>query len=167
MKRILAVSILTALVLAFAGIASADSRTANLQVTATVIGYCTVSTTAVDFGAITGESTALATGDVTVNCPLNTVYNVTLDAGQHSSEGFRMISGGGSGVSYNLYKDGSRTSEWGDNGYGNTYMAGTSLPDAGTGSDQSHPVYGAIWGGFGGPAAGTVLTDTVLVTVYY
>ncbi|HMK50497.1 MAG TPA: spore coat U domain-containing protein [Thermodesulfovibrionales bacterium] len=167
MRRSLVLLSLIVFVLAFAGISSADSRTANLQVTATVIGYCTVATTAVDFGSITGESTALATGDVTVNCPLNTVYNITLDAGQHSSEGFRMISGGGSGVSYNLYKDGSRSAEWGDNGYSGTYAAGTSLADMGTGSDQSHPVYGAIWGGFGGPAAGTVLTDTVLVTVYY
>ncbi|HMK50499.1 MAG TPA: spore coat U domain-containing protein [Thermodesulfovibrionales bacterium] len=166
MKREFFVLGLTIIVFVCAGIAGADQRTSNLQVSANVVSYCTVSTSAVDFGSVTGESTTLANGDVTVNCPLETTYHIALDWGRNSYGMSRIAAGGGHNVDYWLFKDGSHSVQWGDSDYGNTYTYGSSLADTGNGSDQSHPVYGML-DVFSGLPTGTTLGDTVTATVYY
>ncbi|HMK50496.1 MAG TPA: spore coat U domain-containing protein [Thermodesulfovibrionales bacterium] len=171
MKKILSIALLSGFVLAFAGIASADSKTANLQVNATVIASCTVSTSAIDFGSIPAENVVhYATGSVTVNCPLNTSYHVTLGGGLHSvnPNAYReMHDGTGTyAAAYRLFK-GNWVDDWGDNDYDNTYTMAPSLSGTGTGSDQVLPVWAMNFSGTDGIPAGTVLSDTVIATIYY
>ena len=91
---------------------AAGSANANLAVSATVSANCTISTSAVAFGAydpvVTNASTALtATGGVAIACTKGSAPNITLDLGQHSSSGnrFMLISGGGTDtLGYQLYQ---------------------------------------------------------------
>jgi spore coat protein U-like protein len=133
------------LVLFFAVVANAGSKTANLRVTATVANYCTVSATPVSTGTVTsaGEITANAKGHIIVNCPLNQSYHVALDAGQQI---------GGASQS--------------DSDYANIFPEGSSLVATGTGSDRDHRVYGSL-SGFSDIPAGTVLHDIVTVSIHY
>jgi hypothetical protein len=130
---------LAVLVLLFAGVANAGSRTANLRVTATVANYCTVSANPVS----AGEIIANAKGHIIVNCPLDQSYHIALDAGQQNG-----------GASKN------------SSDYANTFPEGSSLVAAETGSDLYHRVYGPLSGGSDVPA-GTVLNGIVTVSIHY
>jgi spore coat protein U-like protein len=172
MKRILLITGFMAMSLSFAGISSAATATGNLQVTATVASVCSVSTTAVNFGAVTGDQVTYANGDITVTCPPNTAYNIALDAGQASdiqgrhlsySDGQQQII---SGPLYYLAKDSNLELIWGDSDFANTYSLGSSLSDTGSGSAQIHTVYGYLIN-FSGIPAETVMSDMVVVTVHY
>jgi spore coat protein U-like protein len=165
MKRSLFVLGMAVTLFVFAGMASADSKTANMEVNATIIATCTVSTSDVNFGNVTGEDITNSPGNITVNCPLNMPYNIAMGAGQHLA-GERYVSDGTYSVLYRLMKDDYLGPQWGDSDYDNTYMWGTSLSDTGTGSSQDHTVYGRLMD-FGGIPAGTTMSDTVTVTVYY
>jgi spore coat protein U-like protein len=160
-----------AIILTFAGIASAGSATATLQVTGTVVGICTVSTTAVNFGNVTGQSTAYSNGTIAVNCLNGIQWVVTLDKGQNYTSS-RQIRASGTPyeTGYFLYMMPNYTDQWGDNctgdGGADTYPAGACLHGAGTGTPEMLTVYGAA-DAFTGIPVGTVMTDTVNVTVLY
>jgi spore coat protein U-like protein len=173
MKRILLITGLLAVSLVFTGVAAAATATGYLQVTATVGSVCNVSTTAVNFGSVTGAATA--DGDVTVNCPPDTPYNIALDAGQnfdgqiarHVAYPDQQQQGMIVGPAYYLYKDSvANGTPWGDSDFDNTYPSGSSLSDTGSGNPQAHPVYGSL-DNFSGIPAFTVMSDTVVVTVHY
>ncbi len=165
MKRILSAVSVMLWSLAFTGISTATTATGNLQVTATVGSICSVSTTAVDFGIITGIGNG--TGDVTVNCPVSTLYSIALDYGLHYDPNTlrRYLANGQDLLRYRLFQPDNQT-QWGDSDYANTYPEGSSFADTGSGSDQLHTVYGQTTTPTGIPA-GTVLADTVTVTVHY
>jgi spore coat protein U-like protein len=90
----------------------AASATSNLSVTASVTANCTISTTAVAFGAydpvVTNASTALnGNGSVTIACTKGSAPAITLDLGANASGAQRnmLITGGGSDVlAYQLYQ---------------------------------------------------------------
>lgn len=175
MKRNLFVMSLLAMSLVFTGISFGATATGTLQVTATVGSVCNVSTTAVNFGTIAGDQVAYANGDVTVTCPLTTLYNIALDAGQnfdgqigrHVAYVDQQLQQVINGPAYNLFKDSAPNGiEWGDSDYDNTYSSGSSLADTGDGSPQAHTVYGSLET-FSGIPADTVMSDTVTVTVHY
>lgn len=159
--------LLCALLLLSASTAHAADATANLSVTASVLGACVVVTLPVAFGlydptAVT-DNTA-GTGTVTVTCTLGTPYTVSLDAGANpSTPGVvttrRMLANTSDYLSYQLYKEVGRTSVWGN-----------TDPDwldsqTGTGLPQLLSVYGTIPKNQNA-AVGTYL-DTVVVTVAY
>jgi spore coat protein U-like protein len=175
MKKISLIAGLMVWSLVFAGVSFAATASGSLQVMATVASVCSVSTTAVNFGAVTAGQSAYAAsadGDITVTCPSGTAYQIALDAGQHS--------GGSGGLRYLAYTDGQQTTngphymlthdgglEWGDSGYGDTYPYAPPLEDTGNGTGQPHTVTGYLDTiGLGIPA-GTVMSDTVTVTIYY
>ncbi len=164
MKKRLSALIAVMFAVLFARIGYAGSATGQLQVSATVVAACTVSTTAVNFGNVTGQSGVDATGDVTVNCPANLAYNIALDAGQHLNSVARYVASGSYSASY--FINSPAGGFWGDSGYGNTFTMGTPLGDMGTGSNQPHTV-NAHLSNFSGIPAGTVLSDTITVTVIY
>jgi len=149
---------------ALGGIADAATVTGTLPVSVNVFVTCTVTTSPVNFGSVTGESSAVTAGSVVVNCPIDIPYFITLDAGQHYSGGYRRIVSGAYSAAYELRKP--DLALWGDSDYANTYPAGGSLPDTGTGVNQSHVVNATLFP-FTGIPAETVLIDTVTVTVYY
>lgn len=118
-----------------------------------------------NFGSVTGLAPINSSGNIIVSCPSGQVYNIALDAGLHYSIGYRHVVLEGYEASYVLRKPDNVTA-WGDSNYENTYLGGSSLQDTGNDSDQSHTVYATL-SSFSGIPAGTVLNDTVTVTVYY
>jgi len=152
-------------ILVFSVMSNAATETGQLQVSATVVAACTVSTTAVNFGNVTGVNTEYSTGDVTVNCANGLPYHIALDAGLNYASPYRKLAGSGYFADYRLGKVGT-ADQWGDSDYANTYPGGASLADTGDGTNQAHPVR-AWLDPFSGIPAETVLTDTVTVTVHY
>lgn len=159
--------LICALLLLSASTAHAADATANLSVTASVLGACVVVTLPVAFGlydptAVT-DNTA-GTGTVTVTCTLGTPYTVSLDAGANESTTGdvttrRMLANTSDFLSYQLYKEVGRTNVWGDT------VTNKLDGQTGTGLPQLLSVYGTIPKNQNA-AVGTYL-DTVLVTVTY
>jgi spore coat protein U-like protein len=167
MKKLIISLFIMALGVTFAGAAHGATKTATLDVSVNVVPVCTVSTTAVDFGDYDGSIDVFANGDVTVNCPIDVSYNIALDAGQNAAVG-RAVSDGVNGIGYELHQDSNLAFPWGDSDFASTYTSGPSLFDTGDGSDQPHPVYGAMLAfppGFTTPTG--AYTDVVTVTVHY
>ncbi len=167
MKKIILVLGVLIFSLVFSATTYAGTVTGQLQVSATVVTACTVSTTAVNFGNVTGVSDYVnATADVTVNCSNGLSYHIALDAGTHYPGGYyRNVAGSGYQADYEILKP-SENVYWGDAEYARTYLWGSVIADTGNGSDQAHTAR-AYLHPFSGIPAGTVLTDTVTVTVHY
>jgi len=149
---------------------AANTAQANLSVTASVTANCTISTTAVAFGAydpITANaSTALdGTGSVSVTCTSGASAKVTLDQGANADTGStdtvparRLTDGSSHYLSYTLYQDSGRTTAWGN-------TAATGVASTGTGSAVSLSVYGSVSSGQNVPAGS--YADTVVATVTF
>ncbi len=76
--------------------ATAAVEEGTLNVTATVIAQCTVSTTAVAFGEISPTQAASATGSISISCDdNNTLVSIVLDGGNNENAGARRINDGG------------------------------------------------------------------------
>jgi spore coat protein U-like protein len=163
MKKLSIVALAMALTLAMACMSFGATATGILNVSATVVATCSVSTTAVNFGNYQGAD-LYSTGDVAVTCSQGTPYNIALDAGQNF-DGSRKIGNGVDAIPYALCQYGPCVGQWGDASYGDTYSAGYSLADTGNGASQSHTVYGWLLGT--GPVSPGNYTDVVNVTVYY
>ncbi len=132
------------------------------NVSANVLGTCTVSATDLNFGT-TGILSANqdATNAISVTCSNLTPYTIGLDDGLNgigSPTARRMVNGGAS-ITYAIYQNAARTSPWGDTTGTNT-ISGT-----GTGSPQTYTTYGRVPAQTTPPAA--TYTDTVVVTVTY
>lgn len=139
---------------------------------ATALGLnCTVSATGVAFGNYnpTNSSTTDATGNVHVFCTVLIISvaaqtNISLSTGGSGSYAPRKMSSGAELLSYNLYKEATHTTVWGD-GTGGTgiWTDNTLILVLGTSID--HTIYGSIPAGQY-VAAGNY-TDTITVTVEY
>jgi spore coat protein U-like protein len=146
-----------------AGAASATTATGTIGESITIVATCTVgASTDVAFGS-QGllNSPVNTTGALSVQCTNTTPYNVGLDPGGAAGATVttRQMSGGGATVNYALYRDSSRTLNWGET-VGTDTLAGT-----GNGAAQSLTVYAQV------PSQTTpaprAYTDTVNVTVTY
>ena len=150
--------------------ADAATSTANLNVTATVGANCSISTTALAFGAYDPIGTHSAaplngTGSVVVTCTNGASSTLTLGQGSHANTGssdaapLRRLQDSGSNVlTYSLYQDSGRNTVW-----GNTALTGVS--HTGTGSATSVTVYGQIAAGQNVPAGN--YSDVVVATVTF
>lgn len=153
-----------AIAVSLAAPALAATATTQFQVTLTLQAECKL-TSASDlaFGTSGVIQTALtATSAIGVQCTNTTPYNVGLSAGSGSGASTttrKMTSGAGATVNYQLFRDTSRTQNWGNTVNTDT-MAGT-----GNGAVQTLTVYGLVPAQTT-PAAGNY-TDTVQVTVTY
>ncbi len=126
----------------------AGAAAENLDVTATVVANCTISTAAVGFGdydsIVTNKSAPLdATGTVTVTCTNGSAVTVTLDQGESADAGStdaapdrRMVSGLNF-LDYALFSDAGRTAVWGA-------TAETDVGHTGTGAAANLTVYGRV-----------------------
>jgi spore coat protein U-like protein len=138
---------------------------------ATALGLnCTASATGVDFGNYnpTNSSPTDATGNVHVFCTVLLVSvlaqtNISLSTGG-GTYADRKMSSGAELLSYNLYKEATHTTVWGD-GTGGTgiWTDNTLILVLGTSID--HTIYGSIPAGQY-VAAGSY-SDTITVTVEY
>ena len=165
MKRtVLSLIVLTALVVSAPAFAA--TATANLSVTATVGAVCTITTTAVAFGAYdpvsANRSTDLAgTGAVNVACTKGASATIDLGNGSNFASGTRKMSNGTDTLSYALYKNTLRTQVWGTGLAGGTTAAYTAADYNVT----AITVYGTV------PQAQNVsvgsYSDTVVATITY
>jgi spore coat protein U-like protein len=132
----------------------------SFSVDATVTPMCKVDTDAVNFGTQgTLQVNIDATGAVLVTCTPETGYSIRLDGGEAAAAPTaRLMSRGERTITYGLYRDSERSLPWGDTG-------GTTAAGTGTGSTQSHTVFGRV-GPQATPPPGNY-TDTVIVVVDY
>ena len=130
------------------------------NVTATVTSQCSVSASTLDFGTV---GLLLANTDntstLTVQCASGVAYQVGLDNGQHATGNTRRLQGPGGLISYELYRNTTRTQRWG------TTLNTDTVTGTGNGSNQGLTVFSRV------PnqtttSAGTY-NDTITVTVTY
>ncbi|GAA6203154.1 spore coat protein U domain-containing protein [Aquicoccus sp. SU-CL01552] len=142
--------------------AQAAVEEGTLNVTATVIAQCTVTTSAVAFGEISPTQAASATGSISISCDDdNTLSSVILDGGSYESGGTRQMSDGGTEyIPYTLAVGGSPVAVNGD--------IGSSFTLAGTGPySDSVDIDGAI-GSVAAPGRELgSYSDSITVTVTY
>jgi spore coat protein U-like protein len=141
----------------------AATATTTVAVSATVSNTCTITATALAFGAYTG---AQLDGSTTFspNCTTGAAWTVDADRGLNftgaSGSYQRRLVNGAAFLSYNLYTDTGRTTN-----FGTTTAAGATIPGTGTGAAQSTTFYARI------PAQTGTLTgtysDTVTLTVTF
>jgi len=142
---------------------ASTSITANLGVSLSITATCTVNGGTVAFGT-TGLLTAILDGNgtFTVTCTNTTPYTVGLNQGLNgASVTARLMHSPttSANVSYALYSDVLRTSNWGN-------TSGSWVSGTGTGSAQTLTVYGLIPIQTT-PAPATDYADTVTITVTY
>jgi spore coat protein U-like protein len=136
--------VLTLVVMAVVTPASlrAQSASAQVKVTTTVVKRCTVTSTDVAFGSydpVAANSTAPldGTGSLVVTCTRGTPATIGIDAGTNGSR--RMTNGTASFLTYELYKDTGRTQVWGDTG-----AAAATVPPAPSIAPRTITVYGRV-----------------------
>lgn len=134
---------------------------------------CTVSTTAVAFGAYAPLSGApgSAVGNVSMRCTttlgLALTYSIKLGKGNNSASFTpRQMASGSKRLDYNLYTSAAYTSIWGDNTSGTSQITGNITLNLLTATTRNHTVYGRI------PASQNLAppgayNDAVVVTVTY
>jgi spore coat protein U-like protein len=129
-------------------------------VNATVTSQCAVSASTLDFGAV-GLLLANTDGTstVTVQCASGAAYQVGLDNGQHATGTTRRMQGPGGLVTYELYRNTTRTQRWGST------LNTDTVSGSGNGTNQTLTVYGRVPNQTT-PSAGTY-NDTITVTVTY
>lgn len=138
--------------------ASAASGTASFNVSVQVLAACSISASNMNFGGITTGTTNItdATSSLTVNCPNGTPYTIGLSNGANYSSTRRMA-WGASHISYQLYVDNARTSEW---------TTSSALTGTGNGADQTFTVFGRIQAGQAISYTGSY-SDTIVATITY
>ncbi|MGH7728411.1 MAG: spore coat protein U domain-containing protein [Vulcanimicrobiaceae bacterium] len=179
--RLLAALIAASGCAALAAPAWAGSNSANLQIAASVISDCAITTSNVNFGnydpAVTNATTALtASGAVTITCTPGSSPVIALGPGLNAVSGQRNMKTGTSTLSYNLYQPPNTTpgsactytspTAWGD-GLADTGSAPTFTPTSPTSlAPRTYNVCGSI------PAAQAAAisasyADTVVATVTF
>ena len=145
----------------------AGTATSNLTVSATVPGVCTITTSAVSFGAVAQVPVITAgQGSVTVTCAAGSAWTVTLNSGQEPFGGGRAMRAGGIPVVYyELYKDAGFTQVWGDSGFAATYPNGSGVAGVGSGAAQVTTVFGQAQSAASAPPGN--YTDIVVATVNF
>lgn len=141
----------------------AATATDTFTVSATVGDACVISAADLAFGTIdvTNGQNEDASSDLTVTCTSGAAYQIGLSAGGSGDVSSRTMSDGDTGtLNYALYTDAGRTTNWGDT------VDVDTVSDTGSGSAQTHTVYGRIPSGQTTVASGAY-TDTITATVTY
>ena len=149
------------------GGAYSATATEDFTVSITIVATCDVVTSnPLNFGNSIGllNSNIDATATFSVQCTNGTPYEIELNAGSNAATPLdtttRRMENGGVYVSYNLYQNSGRTTQWGTQAEGAESTGGT-----GNGSAQSYTVYGRV------PAQTTpapgVYDDVIQIAVQY
>lgn len=138
-----------------------------------IVCTCNVSATPVAFGSFNplNGTTHDATGNVAFACGgvagLVIPYTVTLSQGHSNNYAMRRMTNGGNRLTYNLYRDSTRQTIWGNGTGGSATVAGNILLDLlGLSPPTNLPVYGRILPGQITAVPG-IYADTITVTVTY
>lgn len=99
---------------------------------------CSLSTNGVNFGSydVFSYVNSDGAGSVSVSCDAAASYLITLSSG-NGSYASRWMASGAHQLAYNLYRDASRSTIWGDG-------TGDSAVVSGSGTGATHTVYGRI-----------------------
>lgn len=143
---------------------AAGSASASLSVSASVSNNCTISTSALDFGAydpiVTHDTTDLdGTGGVTITCTKGATTTIDLGLGSHASGTQRRLNTGSNYLNYEMYQDAGRITVWG------TGADTLTPPAAPSKAPRSYTVYGRVSAGQDVEAGS--YTDTVTATVNF
>lgn len=156
------IAIPAVLVGALSSQANAATAVGNFQVQINIQAACVVSSaTNLNFGNVGVLAANIdATSTITVQCTNTTPYTIGLDQGVHGATvTTRQMSGTGGLINYSLFRDASRTLNWG------TTIGTDTVAAIGNGAGQAFTVYGRV------PAQTTpspaLYTDTITVTVTY
>lgn len=141
----------------------AGSTTANMTVSANVVQDCTITANGLSFPDYSGAADVTAESTLELNCSPTLPYTIDLDQGDNygtSTAGNRGLNAGVYGVNlkYQLYKDAAHQTIW-----GTFFSGGESFSATGSGTAQTHTVYGLVLAGQY-PDAGAY-TDSITVTV--
>jgi spore coat protein U-like protein len=100
---------------------------------------CTITVTSVAFGVydVFAVADKLSTGTVDIRCTPKTTFTVTLSKGSGATFAARNMTSGANLLPYNLYKDASRVTIWGDG------TAGTGTNGAND-NRATYTIYGRI-----------------------
>lgn len=159
--RICCVAAAVAIAVAGMPVAAQANGTAGVNTSAAVLATCTIVGSAIAFGNYTSAQVD-QTGSIAVVCTNGISYSVGLDAGAGTgaTTAVRKLTGSQGGtLSYALYQNAARTSNWGST-IGTDTQSGN-----GNGVVQNLTVYGRILSGQT-PQTG-VYTDTVTITLTY
>jgi len=144
----------------FATGAAAQTKTGQFAVRASVNADCQVTTRDLDFGVYASGANSTATTTLDVKCSPGSAVTVSLDGGGSGNPAARVMSGPGTGLAYQLYKDSARQQAINTNG-----MAFQLTGAANTGATVTYTLYGQI--NSGQTVASGNYTDTVRVTIQY
>ena len=154
---------LTAVVMAVPAFAA--TRNADLNVSADVVGNCTITTNPIAFGNYDPIGTEATTdldntGSVVVTCTRGAGVSIDLGLGDNASGAQRRMKNGVANfLNYELYKDNGRTSVWG------TAANGLAIAPAPSIAARTYTVYGRVPAGQDIPAG--AYTDKVVATINY
>ena len=159
-KTLHTLSFAACLVLATSLHAATDS--APLTVSAEVVSNCVIATSNLAFGqydplAANANQELNASANVTMLCTRSTSAAVSLDGGRNSIGTSRTLAGSSQHVSYQLFRDASRTQEWS----GST--SGIQFVSEGIHRPQQVRLYGRIPPGQ--EVVSGIYTDVVTATV--
>jgi spore coat protein U-like protein len=171
-QRNLKIAIAASILVGSAGLTvPAYAVTSNLNVTANIDMNCTVSTTAVAFGAYK-PTTDHASTDLTANgaikttCTVGSTGKVIIGQGQHfgatgdDAVSRRMATSDDSNfIIYDVFSDSDRLNSW-------SHVENSGIAYAATGSEETMVVYGKIPSGQTSAAQGSY-ADVLLVTVNF
>lgn len=157
--------------LLISGLALAASISSTMDITATVAGSCSVSSTGAAFGpvnAVTGGST---TGTIDVNCESGAAYSIALDAGLHyvnDAEAIRFMENAPGAIIGYVILDTNSGLHWGDSSFANTYPLGDVVTGIGNGAIQQLAFDAAlVVSALSTFTADTSYSDTVTITVHF
>ena len=153
------------LALGMAAPAFAQTATGNLGVSATVAKNCSITTTAVAFGAydpVVANATAPldGTGSVVVTCTKGAGTRIDLGLGANVSGTTRRMAGGTDFLTYQLYQNTGRTTVWGAGA-----AAGLTIPVAPSRAARTFTVFGRV--AAGQDVAAASYNDTVVATINF
>lgn len=169
-NNIIVKAFITTALLVSAGVASALTASANLNVSASVNSNCTIGTTPVAFGTYDPLAGAAltATGTVTITCTKGTVAHIGLNLGGNASGTTRQMIGGTNLLPYELFQPASEglaaactTTVWGN-------LVGTDALAAGAAPSKAARTYN-VCGQIAATAdpAPATYADVVVATVTF
>ena len=137
---------------------------------------CSLTATGVSFGTYIPNQAmpADSAGSMTIACvkglldtlPTTVSYSVDISRGRSSSYSPREMTSGANTLRYNLYRDASRLTIWGDTTGGTSNVTGALQLPAPLGSASvMHNVYSRIFAGQN--AVPGIYADSIVVTVMY
>jgi len=148
--------------------AQAALVTQTMQVTATMVGSCSISVAAMAFPPYDGSVDVTTSNTITSKCTNGVAYQIHLDAGGHYSAASRHVADNATGtylINYQLYV-GATSVPWGDFGNtGNVTTPWNSVTMSGTGLNQNNTVSGTLFGGANVPVGS--YSDVINITVTY